>query len=123
MSEGQIGPKVLIERVWGMGGTIRILFVDHRGAGHRRHVAKPVELEWVEQEPGTIAEPTLVLDGFWAEEFLRAFAEALDEKGIRTDKDARIEGNLEATRYHLEDLRTLLKLRKRPNERPEEGKR
>jgi len=28
-----------------------------------------------------------------------------------TSKDAKIEGTLEATRYHLEDLRKLLKLK------------
>jgi len=42
--------------------------------------------------------------------FLKKFAEAIDEQGIKTDMDAKIEGTLEATKYHLEDLRKLLKL-------------
>ena len=41
----------------------------------------------------------------------QALAEALDERGIKTDKDAKIQGTLEATRFHLEDLRKMLKLK------------
>lgn len=47
-----------------------------------------------------------------AQEFLQALAEALDKNGIKTDKDAKIQGTLEATKYHLEDMRSLLKLNK-----------
>lgn len=45
------------------------------------------------------------------QEVFKALAEALDEQGIKTDKDAKIKGTLEATRFHLEDLRKLLKLK------------
>ena len=43
--------------------------------------------------------------------FFKAFAEELDKQGIKTEMDAKIEGKLEATVYHLEDLRQLLKLK------------
>jgi len=39
-------------------------------------------------------------------------AEELDKRDIKTDKDAKIQGILEATRFHLMDLRELLKLTK-----------
>jgi len=52
--------------------------------------------------------PTLYLDS----DMLKPLAEALDNIGIRTDKDAKIEGKFEAQNYHLEDLRRLLKLPK-----------
>ena len=51
------------------------------------------------------------LSSFIANDFLQALAEALDQQGIKTDKDAKIAGTLEATKYHLEDMRKLLKLK------------
>lgn len=41
---------------------------------------------------------------------LQAFAEALDKHGIKTDNDHKIAGTLEATKYHLEDMRKLAKV-------------
>lgn len=43
---------------------------------------------------------------------LRAFADSLATKGIKTVNDSKNEGLLEATKYHLEDMRTLLKIKK-----------
>ena len=51
------------------------------------------------------------ISNFLANDFLKALAEALDQQGIKTDKDAKIAGTLEATKYHLEDMRKLLKLK------------
>ena len=39
------------------------------------------------------------------------FAEALDRLGVKTDKDATLQGTMEAMRAHLADLRQLLKLK------------
>lgn len=72
--------------------------------------AKPMEFVFETRKDGEDIKPTLTIDGFEAEQFLKAMAEALDEKDIKTDKDAKIEGTLNATKYHLEDMRTLLKL-------------
>lgn len=38
---------------------------------------------------------------------LQAFAEALADKGIKTNKDSIAEGKLAATEKHLEDMRTI----------------
>jgi hypothetical protein len=56
------------------------------------------------------AEYVLTIPYDMSGEFEHALLEWLKKKGIRHDNDARIEGTLEATRKHLEDLRELLKL-------------
>jgi hypothetical protein len=61
-------------------------------------------------EMGSEIKPFLSLSGVMAKEFFQTLAEALDKEGVKTDNDAKIAGTLEATRYHLEDLREMLKL-------------
>ena len=56
--------------------------------------------------------PVLVLGGREANQILKELAEAIDKQGVKTDQDAKTEGLLQATKYHLEDMRTLLKLNK-----------
>ena len=43
---------------------------------------------------------------------LKELADAIANMGIKTDSDFKIQGLLEATKYHLEDMRSLLKLKK-----------
>ena len=77
-------------------------------------VAKPIEpFELHEHEDGKIIDPTITMSNQFAIPLLQSLAESLDKEGIKTDKDAKIQGTLEATRYHLEDLREMLKLSKR----------
>jgi len=85
-----------------------LIYYEQNG---KRYIAQPVELIFKEWKENKEIKPTLKISGFFEGEFLRALAEALNEKGIKTDKDAKIEGTLEATKYHLEDLRKLLKLK------------
>lgn len=80
--------------------------------GHRLFLADPVELIFREYELGMKYEPTLSLNWAFAREFLKALAEELDKAGVKTDSDAKMQGILEAQKYHLEDLRTMLKLKK-----------
>ena len=54
--------------------------------------------------------PSLHLPGRLGEEVMQAMAEAFSKRGIKTENDYKIQGTLEATKYHLEDLRSLLKL-------------
>ena len=56
--------------------------------------------------------PFLTFSYLMAKDFFKAFATALDEKGFKPDSNAKIEGTLNATKYHLEDLRTMLKLKR-----------
>jgi len=84
----------------------------YQRVGDKILLAKPVEFVYEEIDEGKLCDPTLRLSYSFAHEFLTAFAEALDGEGIKTNKDAKIEGILEATRYHLEDCRALLNLKK-----------
>lgn len=70
-------------------------------------LARPIELVFEPIEEGAVAEPTLRMDSGYARELFKALAEALDSEGIKTLKDANLEGVLEATRYHLGDMRLL----------------
>ena len=74
---------------------------------NRIFIASPINLEFKEHKIGMRSNPTLILPSYLAEDFLNAFAEALDDAGIKTDKDAKLAGTLEATRLHLEDMRTM----------------
>jgi hypothetical protein len=56
-------------------------------------------------------EPTFSLSGMDSKALLFALADALDEEGIKTPKDHKMVGTLEATRAHLADLRQMLKLK------------
>lgn len=42
---------------------------------------------------------------------MKAFADKLSDMGIKTDNDHKIAGVLEATKYHLEDMRKLAKVK------------
>lgn len=41
------------------------------------------------------------------EEQVQALADAFSKKGIKTESNYKLEGLLEATKYHLEDMRTI----------------
>jgi len=60
---------------------------------------RPIPEEFVMKIPNHLVSP-----------LFKALAEALDKQGIKTEMDAKIEGKFEATKYHLEDLRIMLKL-------------
>ena len=87
---------------------IEMLIINEQNGKH--YIAKPINLVFEEYELGKDVEPTLRLHELSAQEFMQAMAEALDEQGVKTDKDAKIQGTLEATKYHLEDLRFMLKI-------------
>ena len=73
-------------------------------------VAKPMALEFVDAPPqGTRVDPSMEFDGYQGSEIVKLLVEALSGAGVKTDSDAKLAGTLEATRYHLEDLRTALK--------------
>lgn len=71
-------------------------------------VAKPMQFNWVEHKECESVEPSLRISDFYASDLLKALAEALDKKGIKTENDFKIQGLLEATKYHLNDMRRLV---------------
>ena len=77
--------------------------------GRKKLVAKPMQLEFVEAPKlNERIEPSLILPV----EYTQALVEALGTLNIKTESDSKLQGTLEATRYHLEDMRRLLKLSK-----------
>jgi len=92
-------------------GTVDIYIVDQRNG--KTHVAEPVQLVFKKLPEGAIDPgPTLRLPRYMGESFLRALAGELDKNNVKTDSDAKLQGTLEATKYHLEDMRQLMKLTK-----------
>lgn len=59
-------------------------------------------------KPYEPVKPFLNLPFIMAKELFTGLAEALDQSGIKTESDAKIAGLLEATKMHLEDMRTLV---------------
>ncbi len=86
--------------------SIGILFAEEKNG--KRYIAKPVQLEFTEYDIDTSTEPTIRISHFLAPDFLKALAEALDKEQIKTENDFKIQGLLEATKRHLEDMRRLV---------------
>lgn len=78
----------------------------------RIFVANPVNLTFSEAKQGYTTDPTMRFDHFSGPALLKAFAEALDQNGMKTESDAKLSGTISAQSKHLEDLRHLLKLPK-----------
>lgn len=104
--------KIWIEREY-----LRDIYNVYVGAKHgtRLFVARPVELifdEVKEYSPGTDIKnlaPFLKVDGLDAHDFFPALAKALAEIGFKDIKDTeQIKDILDATKYHLEDMRKLI---------------
>jgi len=92
-----------------MFGGVSLVFFEDRGI--KRFISKPIKLEMEEYEEGADYKPTIIIPRHYSQEFLKNLAEELDYKGVKTDNDAKIKGTLDATKFHLEDLRKLLKLK------------
>lgn len=56
-------------------------------------------------------EPSLKLPGRLGDEVLKAMVEAFNARGFKPESGLKVEGRLEATERHLDDLRVLLKLK------------
>ncbi len=71
---------------------------------------KSVELV-MEPKPmkhGTMVAPTMSIPGMFAREFPMKMIDALTRKGYKSISDSKTEGLLEATKYHLQDMRNLV---------------
>lgn len=79
--------------------------------GQKIYCAKEMKIEFVECPEGIAPGASLRLAHFSAETFFKAMAEAIDKQGVKTENDFKIQGKLEATQGHLQDLRQLLKLK------------
>lgn len=88
-------------------GSTHIAFLVQRNG--QWCMAKPVELQFEPLVEGEMSPPpSMSFHPEVAQEFLTAMAQALDDRGIKVDSQAKVEGKLEATQHHLEDMRGLL---------------
>lgn len=88
---------------------MKFLFYEERDG--QRYIVKPVAIELEAVKKGYPTEASMSIPGLAASELMVSLAEELDGQGIKTDKDSKLEGTIEATKYHLEDMRKLLKLK------------
>ncbi len=99
--------KIYIQKGLDFDG-ISIWFIEDLGGG-QYSVAKPVDFTFVTHKDSDInTPPTIKLNSFFAQEFLHAWAEALKEEKISVEDTFNLEGQLQATKYHLEDMRKLV---------------
>lgn len=78
-------------------------------------LAKTVQLEFediTEKISGRV-EPTISFPTIIGEMFLKAFGDALSGLDIKVDSQHKLEGILEATKFHLDDCRKLIGLKKK----------
>ena len=89
---------------------MHFLFYEEMPDG-KKYIAKPIELIMEEHKETDNIEPTLKLSSSQSKEFLQQMADEIRKQGIRNFQDELNEGELKASKYHLEDLRQLLKLK------------
>jgi hypothetical protein len=77
----------------------------------KKWIAKPMDIIMEEYKIGDDVQPTLRINSEFVPEFLKSLVNEINSEGIRADQDSVNEGQLIATKYHLEDLRELLKLK------------
>jgi hypothetical protein len=89
------------------------LYIAERRDGEL-YIAQPIELVFEHVPRGQQSKgPTISVNHFDSKEFFGAMQKVMSEKGIETESESMAKGKLEATVHHLEDMRTLLKLKKR----------
>lgn len=85
-------------------GTTHIVITKHDG--NKVYVAKQVKLEFEEVPEGHFfEEPTLAINWIYSKDLMAAFKEALDGEKLPASA---VEGELKATKYHLEDMRKIV---------------
>ena len=102
---------------WGTGEMKLVIFSEgnkDQAPGYTVYNLCTGEMHLVERGQQIPPSFIIVLPWVAADDLKKAFAEWVHEQGIRPDqevkREAGNEGSLHATRYHLEDLRRLLKL-------------
>lgn len=88
------------------GNALEILICEERNG--RLYAAKPISLELEEIPELGAVKPTMTFFRESGQVFLKAMATLLRDLNIKPPNESKIEGLLEGTKYHLEDLRKLL---------------
>ena len=90
--------------------TLDLVFIDRTHDGN--FIAKPVELICEKVPFGRILQPTLSIEANLGNSFLKSAVKFAADNNIKPDSEHALKGKLDATSYHLEDLRKMLKLTK-----------
>ena len=91
---------------------VQIVFMDYEGMVKRAYNFYTGETKVIEEGVAVDDDYILKIPSHLMPELLKAMADLLEEEKIQTDSQHKIEGKLDATKYHLEDLRKILKLKK-----------
>jgi hypothetical protein len=91
-----------------LGNTLNLYFVKEDVQGRIIAIAEPVELVFRNVQPGSSTPSTIELEGFTGQAMLSSLAKEIELLGIKPEEESKLEGKLEATTYHLEDMRRLI---------------
>lgn len=93
----------------GIRGDVEI-FLIYKDGNHRKLMSYKDNgtAEMTDIVEGKDIKPSIWFNIYDGKEVLAEFARAIDQLGVKTDKDAKTEGILEATREHLSDMRKLV---------------
>lgn len=72
------------------------------------YVCKPMEMQFEKRSPGERVEPSLSMGLDLGQEFCRAIQEELAKKGVKSDNELTMQGELKAVQKHLQDMRKLV---------------
>lgn len=94
--------RIVLRKSWSRRGYDIWLFQNHT------HVAKPIKLEFEETGDGyLLSEPTLQVSSEQWHMLRDSLKEELVANGFQPKADV-LEGELKATKIHLDDMRTLV---------------
>ena len=93
--------------------AVKIYFIIRRnGKSSLGKIVENGKIEFKEfSEEESIDNPTMIMDVHYFQIFGKAMLKALEERHIELEQKPFVRGKFEATKYHLEDLRLLLKLK------------
>ena len=95
-------------------GRIEISFVDRAGSVKSVEHYDPTTRKWSRvpiEEHSEIPGPTIKLNQDDAIALYKKLNEFFSARGVRNKEESFTAGDLRATKYHLEDLRMLLKIK------------
>ena len=95
--------KICIQRDWS-GIFLNITFYEKVGDKYHVITKDGIKIFGIEEH----GEPTLKIESRRARELFLSMKEQLENHGIQTNQESKNAGLLEATKYHLEDLRKLV---------------
>lgn len=76
----------------------------------KKFIIPPIEEELIEIKECELAKPTIRLSGISSRELLESMAKELYIKNVKIKNPQLIRGQLEASEYHLRELKELLNL-------------